>query len=407
MKPKGEPAADAIKRGIAARRQELEECCRFIYENPELGFEEHCSAARLAEQLRALGFSVETPYAKLPTAFRAVLRGRGKGPKVAVLAEYDALQGLGHACGHNLIATSALAAAAGMAALHGEFPGQFEVIGTPAEERLAGKAVMVRRGAFKHLDAAFMAHPSNGDRITMGANANKSFTAQFLGKAAHAAGAPQDGLNALDAAVQFFNMANALRQHLREDERIHGIITRGGEMSNVIPELTEIKVGVRALEEDRLARLCRRVENAARGAALGLGCKVRIKWARDWYRSFKINLALDGALVDAFARQGIRLHQGAGTEARGSVDIANLSHELPASHPYFNIVPAGKSAALHTREFLELAGTPKAAAKAVAAGTALAETAAALLRRPALLASVKREFAYTKDDRHGNGQVCV
>lgn len=381
---------EMVRGAVEAERKRIVSVGRFIHANPELGFKEFLARDRITEYLKSLGFEITAPYAKLPTAFRAVLRGTGRGPDVGVFAEYDALAGLGHGCGHNLITVAALASAAGMAGCRSLWRGQFEVIGTPAEEMLAGKSLMADNGAFNHLDACFMTHPSIESKGSEKSNALKSFVARFRGKAAHAAAAPQDGINALEAAILFFNNINALRQHLREDARIHGIITKGGQALNVIPELAEVHVGMRSQDEQYLVELQDRVVGACRAAAKGVGAKVAISWDKGWYRSFRLNSALDQLLKETYAEAGIALQQET-PEGRGSLDMANVSRIIPAAHPFFNIVPKSvKGVALHTREFLRIADTPHAYRQALKAGTGMALAAVRLLTDSRAMRNIKK-----------------
>jgi len=382
-----------VERAVSARHRDLAAIGHDIHAHPELGFAEQRAAAAITAYLAALGFRLTMPYAGMATAFRAVLPGSRGRPRIAVFAEYDALAGLGHACGHNLITVAALAAATGVAA-RARRGGQFEVIGTPAEESKAGKAIMAERKAFRHLDAAFMTHPSTASKITVGCTANRCFRAEFRGRAAHAAGSPQQGVNALDAALLAFHNLHALRQHLREDARIHGIITHGGEAVNVIPERAVIEIGVRSLDEAYLVELSRRVETCCRSAARGMGATVRIRWQRYGYRAFRANLPLDALLLESYAAPGIPLRQGTGQEGRGSLDMANVSQEIPAAHPYFSIVPRGhEDVALHTRDFLALADTPAAYRQAIRAGTGMAFAAIRLLADTQAMRRVKNAFS--------------
>jgi amidohydrolase len=382
-----------IRAGVRAERERMLEVGRFLHEHPELGFQENLAVQRITALLREMGCEIQAPYGGLQTAFRAVLRGKGRGPAIGVLAEYDALAGIGHACGHNLITIAALAAAAGMAGCRDAWPGRFEVIGTPGEEMLAGKCVMARAGAFDHLDACFLSHPWSRSRIGAGSNALKSFTARFRGRAAHAAAAPQDGINALDAAILTFNALHALRQHLPEDARIHGIITDGGRALNVIPERAEVRVGIRSRDEAYLEVLRQRVVRACRAAARAVGAEVSIRWDRNWYRSLRINEPLDRALAEGFAAAGIRLEPAGATETRGSLDMGNVSRVVPAAHPLFSIFPHGRRpASAHTREFLNQAATAHARREALKAGTGMALTAARLLSDRTVLQQVRRAF---------------
>lgn len=384
---------ERLRCGVEAEKRRVLQIGRFLHAHPEPGFKEFLAAQHIVDYLGDLGFDVEVPYAGFQTAFRAVMRGKGRGPAVGVLAEYDALAQIGHACGHNLISVAALTAAAGMAGCRDHWPGTFEIIGTPAEELLAGKCAMAERGAFDHLDVSFMTHPSNESSIATGSNALRSFTATFRGRAAHAAAAPEEGINALDAAVQFFNSVHAMRQHLREDARVHSIITDGGQVLNVIPERAVIRVGVRARDEAYQAEIEQRVVRACRAAARALGAGVSIRWDRHGYRPFRINAALDRILVEAYGQAGISLRQDGAKACRGSLDMGNVSQIVPASHPFFSIFPSNrKPQGLHTRQFARQANMPHAYRQAIKAGTGMALAAARLLTDRSAASAVKKDF---------------
>jgi amidohydrolase len=383
----------SIAKAVRCEKRRIVELGRFIHAHPELGFQEREAARRITGFLEAIGFEIQQPHAKLATAFRARLRGTGRGPVIGVCAEYDALPELGHACGHNLITVTAIAAAAGIAGTRGRWRGQFEIIGTPAEEMHAGKSLMAAAGAFDHLDACFMAHPSTENAATVHSNALKSFTATFRGRAAHAAASPEAGINALDAAVLFYSSLNAMRQHLREDARVHAIITKGGTSHTVIPALAEVRAGVRSNDEAYLDELVKRIAAAGRSAAKAIGARASIRWDRHGYRAFRLNPALEGVLKESYAAAGIRLRDVVDPTRRGSLDMANVSQIVPAGHPFFSIVPKGAAkAALHTPDFRRLANAPHAYSQAVKAGTGMAIAAARLLTEGQVLKAVKRDF---------------
>jgi amidohydrolase len=387
----------SIRRAIGADRRRIVALGERIHRTPEVGFKEFQASERITAFLAELGFEVKKPYGGLATAFRARLRGRGAGPSVAVLVEYDALPGLGHGCGHNLITVAGVATACGVRGCRNRWRGTFEVIGTPAEELLAGKSHMAAAKAFDHLDACVMAHPAGESTATWGSNALRSFTATFHGKAAHAACAPEAGINALDAAILFFNSLNALRQHLREDARIHGIVAKGGTSYNVIPELAEVQIGIRSCDEGYLEGLARRVERACRAAARATGATVSIRWDRHWYRAFKLNPALERLVAESFAAAGMRFTSPRAGAPRGSLDMANVSRIVPASHPFFSIVPpGGRRLSIHTREFLRAANSAAAYRAALAAGSAMALAAVRFLSDRKLLAAAKRDFAASR-----------
>ncbi|OGV65617.1 MAG: hypothetical protein A2498_08895 [Lentisphaerae bacterium RIFOXYC12_FULL_60_16] len=386
-------AGTGIKDCVRRQASALRAIGRALHAEPEIGFQEHRAVQRVVAFLREQGYRVEHPWVGLKTSFRATLTGRTpRGPCLGVLAEYDALDGLGHACGHNLITVAALSAAVGMAGTRAHWRGRFEIIGTPAEELFAGKGIMADRHAFDHLDACWMTHPSTFNRPIAGANALETLVVQFRGKAAHAAVCPWDGINALDAAVLFINALNAWRQHLHEDARLHAVVRDGGKAVNVIPEQAVVEVVVRSSSEARLDALCRQVRRAARGAGLALGAGVSIRPVKPGYRSFRINAALETVMTEAYNMAGIVFETAKGNETRGSLDMGNVSQIVPASHPFFGIVPAGHTvAALHTRDFMKLANTDYAYQQAMKAGIGMALAAVRLSTDTGAFQAVKQE----------------
>ncbi|MDR7523454.1 MAG: amidohydrolase [Armatimonadota bacterium] len=254
-----------ILAAIDAASDDLIALARRIHATPEVGFQEHRAAAWLTETLERHGFRVERGVAGLPTAFRAEV-GTQRHPAVAILAEYDALPEIGHACGHNLISTAAVAAGIGLAALREQLPGTAVVLGTPAEEGGGGKVIMLERGAFQGIDAAMMFHPAGYTLATRPSLASYRLAVRFTGKAAHAAAAPHEGTNALDALIQTFVAIGLLRQQTRDDARIHGIITYGGAAPNIIPDRAEALFTVRAADGGYALEVLHRVIHCAEGA---------------------------------------------------------------------------------------------------------------------------------------------
>lgn len=238
-----------------------------IHANPELAFKEYCASALLTETLEAHGFAVERGSGGLETAFTATYRQHDGGPTIALLCEYDALPEIGHACDHNIIAAAPIGAGLILRPLFDQHPGTLKIIGTPAEEYGGGKIKMLRAGVFEGIDVAMMIHPSTRHMTERSSLAFNSLTFEFFGRAAHAAASPHQGINALDAMIMTFNNVNALRQQVREDVRIHGIITDGGTAPNVIPDYTRARFIVRAREVGYLDTVTEQVMNCARGAA--------------------------------------------------------------------------------------------------------------------------------------------
>ena len=246
-----------------------------IHENPELGNQEYLASGLLTAILEAHGFSVDRGYAGIPTAFCAC-KGAGDRPVVAYLAEYDALPSLGHACGHNIIASTAIAAGIGLGDVINETPGQVRVIGTPAEETVGAKVSMVEKGCFEDVDVAMMIHPFSGNFMVTNSLALSARQVSFFGKPSHASAFPWEGINALDAMILTFNNINALRQQIQPDARLHGIISKGGEAPNIIPEHTEGRFYVRAKRRDYLDHLLEKFGVCVEAAALATGCRFEI-----------------------------------------------------------------------------------------------------------------------------------
>ena len=278
LRPLKERACAAVDR----RSSELTSAADWIHAHPEIGHQEVEAARRLSDMLREVGLEVEMGTAGMATAFKGEMHGRGgPRPRVAILAEYDALPGLGHGCGHNLIGTSAIGAALALQEVMPELPGSVWVLGTPAEESAApnsgGKVHMVNAGVFEEVDAAIMFHPGTETAMTLDRSlAARGFEFYFHGRAAHAAGAPEDGINALDAVVQLYNAISMLRQQVRSDVRIHGIILSGGAAANIIPDYAAIRYRTRADDTEYLAEVVERVIACAEGAAKATRC--RLEW---------------------------------------------------------------------------------------------------------------------------------
>ena len=226
----------AVQEAIDKLQPQLINLSLQIHRHPEIRFEEFKASQWLAEAVREAGFQIEKPIGGLETAFRATYSGTGAGPTIAFLAEYDALPKIGHACGHNLIGTASLGAALGMRAVMSDIPGCIQLIGTPGEEGGGGKVILTEAGVFDDVDVAMMFHPSRQTVLWTHALARRKLLIRFFGKSAHSASSPDKGINALDATIQTFQSINALRQHIRDSARIHGIITVGGEAPNVVPD---------------------------------------------------------------------------------------------------------------------------------------------------------------------------
>jgi amidohydrolase len=376
--------------GVDAREDELVRIADQIHAHPELSFQEFEAVALLTEALEKDGFDVQRGVAGLETAFVATLHGRDGGPTVAFLAEYDALPGLGHACGHNLIAAAALGAGLAMKAVLPQLPGRVQVIGTPAEEGGGGKVLMVDAGVFDGVDAAMMVHPAARNLVGRRALSCYHIDVEFFGKPAHAASSPDTGVNALDAVILTFNGIGALRQHVRDDARIHGIITHGGDAPNIVPAYAAASILVRAADTPYATEVLEKVRACAEGAALATGTRLEITQASPRYDARWPNprlVALAKANLEAL---GLEVEIAGERERMGSSDIGNVSQVVPAIHPYVAIAP--EEVGGHTPEFREAAASPRGHAAMLNAARMLAMTAVDLLAEPGNLVEARRAF---------------
>jgi amidohydrolase len=379
---------DGIAQDIDARIPQLEELSRNIHDNPETSMKERRATAWLTAFLKENGFKVEMGVSQLSTAFRAAY-GKGK-PVIGFLAEYDALAKVGHACGHNLIATSTVAAAVGAKRAVDELGGSIVVYGTPGEEGDAGKAIMAERGAFRDIDVAMISHPGGGNHVITNALACQTLEVEFIGKAAHAAADPESGINALEALILSYNAIDALRQHIKEKARIHGIITDGGEAPNIVPAHTAATFIVRAEDDAYLDILKERVLNCFAGAAAATGAELKYRWAGVRYAAMRNNLALAELFRQNMQTLGRPIPLGDANKFSGSTDVGNVSTLVPTIQPFVGIAP--DSVLIHGPEFREVAGTWEALNVLLDAAKAMAMTAADLLADPKALAEVQAEF---------------
>lgn len=371
---KGRALKQRVCDAIDARSDMLRATSREIHEHPEIAFQEFHSATTLSECLRSEGLEVEMPAHGLQTAFTSEF-GRDNAPVIGIIAEYDALPGLGHACGHNLIGTSALGAALGLAAIADQLPGKVRLIGTPAEEGGGGKVLMAREGAFEGLSCAMMVHPADRNLQSFSLIAACRLTATFTGATAHAAAEPERGINALDALVLAYNGISMLRQQIPADHRLHAIITEGGVATNIIPDRAVGEFGIRAPTRRQLALLRERVEACIRAGASATGASVAIERDPIEYHDLLINTPLEKAFRSNAEQLG-RLFddlQSLETGATASTDFGNVSQMVPAIHPMIAAVPPGT--AFHTVEFATEAISPAALDAMLDAAKAMAMTA--------------------------------
>ncbi len=387
-----EPFAEAKARvaaAVASNRGEILDLSHRIHEDPEPAFEEFHAAERVADALRRHGFAVEAPAGRLATAVRGRLAGGrgGNGPRIGILAEYDALPGLGHGCGHNSMAASGIGAAIALAAVADELPGEIVFLGTPAEERGSGKQVMIDDGLFDGLDAALLYHPCDRDHVLTLPLASEDVEVTYLGRQAHAASDPWMGLNALDALILLFNGVALWRQQLRPTSRVHGIIQEGGTAANIIPARAKAWFMIRSDDHDYYEQMKARFVEIAEGAARQAGVEVQIEFSGG-ATTMRNNSVLAARWVANAAAYG-RLDAGPDPFS-GSTDMANVSWVVPAIHPELAIAPPGTPG--HSIEFREAAASPAGDETTLLAATLVAQTAYELFADPALVEAAWREF---------------
>jgi amidohydrolase len=360
---------------------------RRIWETPEIAFQEEQASTWLAEILTRAGYEVERGVGKLPTAFTALRKGSGPGPTVGVFSEYDALAGLGHGCGHNLLAISGVGAGVGLAAVADELPGTIQIHGTPAEEGPSGKTLLLREGVFDALDFALIFHPSSEANVLERMRTGQGITFTFTGKHAHAASNPELAIDALNGVIALFNNVNLLRQHFRPDVSVTGNIPDGGRTA--FPVTATARFGVRVFEgQTEFNELREMVVNCARAAALATRTGLEIKYGI-LERGMKLNETVTGLTVDNGKQLGIDLSTR--RTMGGMSDFGNVSHKVPATHFSTATWPAGVTA--HTPEAVTASAQPEAFAAALDAAKIEAMATIDLLTRPAIVEQAKQEFA--------------
>ena len=379
---------------VESLKPELLALSHAIHQEPELALEEFKAAARLTEAVENHDLPVQRESFGLKTAYVSEF---GDGPAIAILSEYDALPGVGHACGHNIIATAGLGAALALAKLGKRLPGRVRYLGTPAEERFGGKEMIAREGAFDRVDAAMMIHPANLNITTMPCIAISEVEVTYHGRAAHASAMPYRGLNALDAVVNAYQSIAQLRQHIRQTERIHGIITDGGLAANIVPERASCRFYVRAVDVHDLAELKKRVQACFEAGALATGCRADIRWGNTDYLDLKTSWPMAGAFEKNAVARGREFFPTKDIPAgfAGSTDMGNVSHRVPSIHPMLAVAPAG--VIIHNAEFATWAASPEGDKGVIDGAIAMAQTALDLMMDPALLTSAKKDFAATAE----------
>jgi amidohydrolase len=383
-----------ILAAVDARDSELRELSLKIHANPELSFHEFQAMNWLTEPLEQAGFHVEKGISNLETSFRATWEGISGGPTVAILAEYDALAGLGHGCGHNIIGTSAVGAALALKDAHPKLPGKIVVLGTPAEEEGGGKILMVENGVFDDIDVVMMCHPQKQTMVMRGGLACVDATFKFYGKASHASSAPEKGISALDAVINTFVAINSLRQFFKDDVRIHGIITKGGEATNVVPAYCEAEFLLRAETVEELKIVRDKVYTAARHATEAVGANIETKEGLI-YAERNNNSALASLFKDNLELLGEEVMDPPTKGGIGSSDIGNVGQVTATIHPYVKITDA----TTHTPEFVEASASEEGMIGLNKAAKALAMTAFDVCSNPAHFQAIRKEFEEWKKNK--------
>ncbi|HEX5827629.1 MAG TPA: M20 family metallopeptidase [Candidatus Limnocylindrales bacterium] len=386
------PFADVKARAAAAveaARAEILDLSHRIHANPEPAFEERRAAAWIAEILRAHGFDVELPAGRLETAIRGRLAGGqgSDGPRVGVLAEYDALPGLGHGCGHNTMAASGVGAAIALAAVRDAFAGEIVFLGTPAEERGSGKQFMLDDGLFEGLDAALLYHPCDRNHVDSSPLASEDVSVVFTGLQSHASSEPWDGRNALDAMIALFTSVGLWRQQLPPHARVHGIIQEGGTAANIIPDRTRAWFMIRSADQAFYEVMKERFRRLCEAAAIAADCQVEVSFS-GYASTMQTNRALAERWQANASAYGIE-DEGPDPTS-GSTDMANVSWALPTIHPELSITDVRTPA--HSTEFRDAAGRPRADRTVLLASTLVAQTALDVLLDPSLVERMREEF---------------
>ena len=358
-----------VREELDEAAEDLTQISKKIFDNPELKFEEHRAMEWLTEELEARGFAVERGAGGLDTAFIARCPNNGgDGPTVAFLSEYDALPALGHACGHNLIATIGLGAGLGLCSVMDKLDGQLMVIGTPAEEGGGGKIDLINAGIFDDVDVAMMIHPSDRTLVGRGSLGVQEIKFDFYGESSHASSQPEEGINALDAVIATFNNINALREHIKESSRIHGIITDGGEKPNIVPDHASAYFYVRAAKPEDLEKLLEKVKNCAEAGALATGAELEIKEEGHGYQPMQPNLVLAELVKENFEALGEEVEDYEG--GMGSTDMGDVSQKIPAVHSYIRITDEDTPG--HSKAFAKAANSEKGYSAMLTAAKTLA-----------------------------------
>lgn len=369
--------------------EDLDELRKFIYDNPEIGFEEYKSSKAHIDLLKKYGFEIECPYLGCETSFKAVYDSKKEGRTISYLAEYDALPGIGHGCGHNVLGATASGAGIVLSKIIDEIGGKVIVFGTAAEEVGGTKIELARSKELQDVDVAIEMHPGDKNALTPNSLALATRRFEFFGKTAHASDSPHEGINALDAQIILFSAINALRQETKDGSRIHGIIKDGGKAANVIPDYTDSRFYARSPEKKYLLEILEKIENCARGAALATGCQVKISEYEKGNDNTVRNIAFNEVLKEKMEKyfdeeiKDIELNSG-------STDAGDISHEVPTLHGYFKIAEEGTP--LHTVEFRDATMTEYAFNQMKKTIAAIVEVGIEILENDEAYEKICKEF---------------
>lgn len=386
----GDKMKERIKQEVEKHIDHLFDISKSLYDHPEMGNEEHFACKTLTDELRQQGFTVEHNICGLDTAFRAVYDSGKEGASVAFFCEYDALPGMGHGCGHNLIATMSLGAGIALKSVLDEIGGKIFVFGTPAEETNGSKVQMSEEGTFANITVGMMTHPNPVTEESGTSKAMYPLKVQYRGRTAHAAAAPEKGINALDAIILLFNSINALRQHVTKDVMFHGIISHGGDAPNVVPDFAEAKFYIRAANKKNMMAAVKKVEECAYGAEKMTGAKVTMTNFEDPFDDMQTNQTLSAVYNKNLLSLGEKEIRKASASI-GSIDMGNVSYAIPSIHPWLGF--GDEELILHSKEFADRTITEEGKQLIFKAAAAMAMTGYDVIQSAELQKEIAEEFA--------------
>jgi len=384
-----EQSKERIFRTIEHLSPEAIECSDYLADHPELSGAEYNSSKKIMNILKKYNFKVEMPFIDIPTAFIGSLKGKGE-VKIAFLLEYDALPGIGHACGHCVSASISLLAGLGFALDKDLLLGQLDLIGTPAEETNGAKVDMLKKEVFDNYNLVIMVHMANRNSIRPQLLAMDALEFTFIGKSSHASVAPWEGKNALNGLQLMFHAIDMLRQHVLSEARIHGVIIKGGEVPNIVPAKAAARFYIRAPKRSYLNYLIQKVKDCARGAALATQTEVEIKYFENSFDEIMPNLTGELLLTQIYQELGLKIDKK--IAKIGSSDIGNVSKKCPVLHPTLAITEPGVE--LHTLEFADGVKREKAHQAIINGAKVLALAALRVFNDEVLQKEIIRDFNF-------------